>query len=339
MLSESKASHLKHLFEDGTLSFDDMRNVFKTVFTGKVGLSNKVRRIPLMITYKDGGFALANDDNTVKEPFSIDKVCTKCKCTGPLKEALTNTMNRFVKALNHLEQVDLNSIFANGQNYFAVDVIVPPEKHLADYGNMCFLQCNGVNCYDNTFKNVVEDEENSKKISERLAMNKSIMLSQPELSPENIERLKSSTSPDKALEEILQMLEKIVDGIGYKATVNDYVKERYAKYIVNCALRKGLDVYRNSDFVNELIARLSYVYKHRPSRADLITYAKKDGIDFKSQAYADLINDLEASAEETNTAIIKPVEDLVCRAGILIIKCLLGMIAADPRRSAMKIVP
>lgn len=116
-----------------------MRNVFKTVFTGKVGLSNKVRRIPLMITYKDGGFALANDDNTVKEPFSIDKVCTKCKCTGPLKEALTNTMNRFVKALNHLEQVDLNSIFANGQNYFAVDVIVPPEKHLADYGNMCFL--------------------------------------------------------------------------------------------------------------------------------------------------------------------------------------------------------
>lgn len=28
LLSESKKSHLKHLFEDGRLTFDDMRNIF-----------------------------------------------------------------------------------------------------------------------------------------------------------------------------------------------------------------------------------------------------------------------------------------------------------------------
>lgn len=75
MLSESKMSHMKHLFEDGTLTFDDMRNIFKQVFVGKVGISNKVNRIPLSITYKNGAFALANDDNSIKDPFSVDKVC------------------------------------------------------------------------------------------------------------------------------------------------------------------------------------------------------------------------------------------------------------------------
>lgn len=339
MLTESKKTHLKHLFEDGTMTFDDMRNIFKQVFTGKVGLTRKVKTIPLMITYKDGNFMMANDDHSVKTPFSVDKVCAKCKCKGPVKEALTDTMNKFVKRLNSLEQVDLNSIFANGQNYVTLDVIVPPESNLADYGNRCFLQCNGVNCYDSTFKNMVEDEENSKKISEKLAWDKASELCQSDLSPENIERLKASTSPDVALQEVLKKLEEIVDGIGYKATVNDYVRERFAKYIVNAALKRGIDLYHNSDFVKELIARLSYTEDHRPSRADLITYAKKDGVNYKSDEYSGLINDLEEHAEETNDAIIRPVEELALKAGILVMKCLLGMVAADPRRSAQKLCP
>jgi hypothetical protein len=334
MLTESRKTHLKHLFEDGTMTFDDMRNIFKSVFTGKVGLTTKVNTIPLMITYKDGEFAIANDDNSAKEPFSVDKVCAKCKCKGPVKEALTATMNKFVKKLNSLEQVDLNSIFANGQNYMTIDVIIPPEAHLADYGNRCFLQCNGINCYDSTFKNVVEDEENSKKISEKLSLSTATDICQPNLSPDNIARLKASTSPDVALNEILQKLGEIVDGIGYKATVNDYVRERFAKYIVNTALKRGIDLYHNSDFVKELIARLSYTEDHHPSRGDLITYAKRDGVDYKSDDYNGLINDLEEHAEETNDAIIRPIEELALQAGLLVIKCLCGVIAADPRRSA-----
>jgi len=112
------------------------------------------------------------------------------------------------------------------------------------------------------------------------------------------------------------------------------VRERFAKYIVNTALKRGIDLYHNSDFVKELIARLSYTEDHRPSRADLITYAKRDGVNYKSDEYSGLINDLEEHAEETNDAIIRPIEELALQAGLLAIKCLLGVIAADPRRSA-----
>lgn len=203
LLSESKMSHMKHLFEDGTLTFDDMRNIFKQVFVGKVGISNKVNRIPLSITYKDGAFALANDDNSIKDPFSVDKVCQKCKCNGPVKEALTTTMNDFMKVLGKLDQKDLNSIFANGQNYYSIDVVIPPEEHLADYGNRCFLQCNKIKCYDNTFKNIVEDDDNTQKLSDKLKVKECAIVSGPELSQDKIQRLKSSMSPDAALKDIL----------------------------------------------------------------------------------------------------------------------------------------
>ncbi len=339
VLTESKASRLRHLFDDGTMTFDDFRNTFNNVFKGKTGISRNVKKIPLSITYKDGQYALANDKNSVKEPFTIDKVCQKCKCTGPLKDALTNTISSLMKALDKLDQKDKNSIFANGQNFYSVDVVVPPEKHLADYGNRCFLQRNKVNCYDNTFKNVVEDDDNTNKLAEKLKLDKAIAECGLEVSPETIERLKASTSPDEALKEVLEDLSKIVDGIGYKATVNDYVKEQYAKYIVNNALRQGIDLYANSDFVQELIARLSYISDHRPNRADLITYAKRDGIDFKCPEYKELIDFLEQNAEETNTQIMKPIEDLVLKAGVLLIKCLIGMVAADPRKSAKKLLP
>ena len=338
VLKESKASHLKHLFDDGTMTFDDFRTTFKNVFKGKVGISGNVKKIPLSITYKDGQYMLANDKNSVKEPFSVDKVCQKCKCEGEMKEAVSNTLASFMKALDKLDQKDKNSIFANGQNFYSIDLVLPPPKCIQDYHNRCFLQRNKVNCYDNTFSKVVEDEDNTNKLSEKLKLDKALAECGCDMSPECIDRLKTSTSPDKALEELLGDLSKIVDGIGYKATVNDYVKERYAKYIVNNALKQGIDLYANSDFVQELIARLSHISDHRPNRADLITYAKRGGVDFKNPAYKELIDYLENNSEETNNQIMKPIEDIVLKAGVLLIKCLLGMVAADPRKSAKKLL-
>lgn len=97
------------------------------MFTGKVRVTNKVKKIPLSITYKNGAFLLANDDASIKSPYALDCVCKKCKCNGLAKDAFMNTVNGLLEALGTLDQKDLNSVFANGQNYYSVDVIVPPE--------------------------------------------------------------------------------------------------------------------------------------------------------------------------------------------------------------------
>ena len=333
VLTESKASHLKHLFEDGTMTFDDMRNIFKNVFQGKVYVTPKVKSLPFAITYKDGNFALSNGDKALKDPMTVEKVCSTCKCKGAAKDALLTTIGQLVNKLSKLDQTELNSMFANGQNYYTFDVVVPPEDQLGLYGNKCFIQKNKLNSYDAGFQNLTEDEEQTAKLDEFLGQDVEQCISD-----DNIKRLQASYSPDKALAEVLADLEKLVDGIGYKAKINDFVTDQYSKLIVNCALKHGIDLYRNSDFVNELIARLSYIFTRKPNKGDLLAYAKHDGIDIKNQALREMIEWLDDHSEEINAQIIKPVERLVLKAGVLVMKCFLGLVAADPCKTSQKLV-
>lgn len=342
LLSESKMSHLKHLFEDGTLSFDDMRGIFNKVFTGKVGINTNIERTPLLLTYKDGKFVLAKNSQDDEQPFSDTVVCKRCNCNSGNKQLVVTAINNFMKPLSKLSEEELEPIFKNGKRCLSLDVIIPAKEQLSDYGNRCFLQFNNVGKYDNNTNTIVEDEPQRTEecgfdIGNYIRNNKCIDNS-IELDDDKIQHLKNSTSPDTALKGLLSKLAQIVDGIGYKATVNDYVRERYAKHIVNTALKYGIDLYRNSDFVNELISRLSYVSDHRPNRGDLITYAKRDRVDWRSPQYREFIADLESTADQTNDEIVKPIELLVLEAGILLMKCFLGIVVSDPRRQAKKLV-
>ena len=133
------------------MTFDDMRNIFKNVFQGKVYVTPKVKSLPFAITYKDGNFALSNGDKALKDPMTIEKVCSTCKCKGAAKDALLTTIGQLVDKLSKLDQTELNSMFANGQNYYTFDVVVPPEEQLGLYGNKCFVQKNKLNSYDAGF--------------------------------------------------------------------------------------------------------------------------------------------------------------------------------------------
>lgn len=133
------------------MTFDDMRNIFKAVFQGKVYVTPKVKSLPFAITYKDGNFGLSNSDKSLKDPVTIEKACANCKCKGAAKDALMLTIGNLVDKLSKLDQTELNSTFANGQNYYAFDVVVPPEDQLKLYGNKCFVQKNKLNSYDAGF--------------------------------------------------------------------------------------------------------------------------------------------------------------------------------------------
>ena len=46
--------HLAHLFDQGSLTFAEIRDIFKKLFTGKLGVTEKVDGMNLNVTYKDG---------------------------------------------------------------------------------------------------------------------------------------------------------------------------------------------------------------------------------------------------------------------------------------------
>jgi len=330
--------HINHIFEDGNLTFAEIRDIFKNVFQGKTQLSEKVDGLALSITYKDGKFGVARDKKSLKDPMDIAKLTDKYCDKKEVREAFTASVKDLSDALSSLDQVQLNKVFANGQNFMRCEIIYPPCKNVLDYGNKCFLVLHGLDVYNNLFDKVSEDQEQANRLFEMLRKHKALQQETFEITKPNILRIKNSVDADEALASLMQDLEALVKGNGWKCSVNDYVKDRYSSYIVDCALKSGIDVGRNSDFVNELVARLSNVSGRRPTKTDLITYAKKDGIDYKAQNYRDMMAYLEETAAETNAEIIKPVERLCIKAGVSLIKNLQGFMAADPSKTAQKML-
>ena len=155
-----------------------------------------------------------------------------------------------------------------------------------------------------------------------------------EITRPNVLRIKNSVDAGEALNELMADLSKIVDGIGFRATINDFVKDRYSRYIVNAAMQKGIDVDKDCDWTAEVVDRFSNVSGRRPTKADLNTYAKKAGIDTRSDSYKQLMDYLKDTAEETNTVIMQPIEDLVMKAGVMLMKNLTGFMAADPNKTS-----
>jgi len=121
-----------------------------------------------------------------------------------------------------------------------------------------------------------------------------------EISKPAVLKIKSLTNAKRVLETVLAKLNEFINGVGWKCTIDDYVLDRYSRHLVNKALEHGLDVSRNSDFVVELASRLSNVSGRKPTRSDLATYAKREGLDCKSDAYKSFISDVESTAAETN---------------------------------------
>ena len=150
-------------------------------------------------------------------------------------------------------------------------------------------------------------------------------------------QLKNSKTGKESLEIVLKKLAELIKDLGWSATVNDYAKERFKKYIINRAIEADFPLSRNSEFVNELADRLSNISKRRPNKNDLAAFAKREGIDVKSEEYKNFVNELDASLDEANTVIIKPLEDLVIGAGLLLMKNLVGYISTDPQKTSKKL--
>lgn len=337
-LTEGGASgHMAHLFEDGNLSFGELRTVFSELFKGEVMISEKTDGQALAITYKDGEFGVARNKTSLKDPMTIKKLSSMFEGRGELKKAFVNSMNDLSKALSSLSKQELTRFFDNGKNFMAFEIIYPPTKNVIDYGDRCLLQLHGINIYDDKYNKVSEDKQAAEDLFETLKNHKALKQATFEITGPAILKIKNSISAKKALNIILEDLDKLVDGIGYKATINDYVKVRYIKKIINAATKANLDLDRQSEFVSNLADRLSKVSGKKPSKADLAYLAKKADLNPRTDEYKEFLNRIENMADDDNTEIIKPIENLIIKAGMLLIKNLQGFVAADRSKSAKEL--
>lgn len=125
---------------------------------------------------------------------------------------------------------------------------------------------------------------------------------------EQVAALKKAEACRKQLEALENRIEKMTDGLGWRCTLDQYVDDKYSRHIVNAAMKYGIDVSRDSQFVKSLVRRLAEIAaRGKPTKSDLATYAKCDKVDFKSDACREFLADVEQNARQTNDEVLGPI--------------------------------
>ena len=333
-LTESKKS--QHIFENGEITFGNIRDVLTKAFCGDILMSSKVPGMSLLVTYKDGDFGIATDLKKLSKPCS----CLKLNCcdeVAEIKEAFKNSVNDLIDALQELDPVLLNKYFANGQNFLDCQFIYPPADRCSDYCNKCFMTLNKIKCYDKNFKEIGEDTESAEKLFNTLRNHGALCHEMTEIALPKIAALKGCANSKVVLAKILEKLNEFINGVGWGCSIDSYIQDKYSRHIINKALEHNLDVSRNSPFVHELVSRLSGT-SVRPTKSDLVTFAKREGLDCKSDDYKSFLSDIESNSAEIGKEIIQPIENLLYYAIIMAAKNIIGYMTADPSSATRKLM-
>ena len=338
LVCEGGASgHMSHLFEDPDLKFSDLKKIFTQLFKGKLSITEKTDGQALAVTCKNGEVLASRNKKTLENPISLDEIEKMFEGRNEVKDAFVKSMRDISNALSTLSEEEQLDIFANGKKFMAFEIIYPPTKNVIDYGNRCLIQLHGINKYDKKWNKIGEDKPAADKLYELLKQHKALKQETFEITNHIKLKLKDSKTGEASLKLILDELTKLVDGLGWNATINDYAQERFEKYIVNRANEVDYPLSKNSEFVKELAVRLSKISKRSVNKNDLAAFAKREGLDVKDPKYKEFINELDKTMDDANLVVIKPLEDLVIKAGLLLMKNLVGYIALDPKKSSRKL--
>lgn len=257
----------------------------------------------------------------------------ECDC-----KPVDTTVAAVADALQKIDPVLLNRCFANGSNKLKLRLVCPPAGCSDLYGGKCFLQVDGIDCFDSDGKSIGQDKESSFELFKALKSNGCECAQDCTLDAEKLSALNRCRSEKRVLKNILDALAKLVDGIGWGCSIKYYIHDRYARSIVNKALEHNLDVSKNGAFVDELASRLSGTSPSRPTKSDLVTFAKREGIDCKSQDYKDFLDDIESTAEQTSNEIISPVENVIYYGISNAANNVIALMALDPNPKAQKLL-
>lgn len=336
MINESKKSH--HIFNNDNLTFKQLKDIFTDVFDSYiVKVSKEVPMSSVYVTNKDGDFYIASVDKPEKL-LKVDALKNITKLDECSCKSANSTLDDVLSTLQTIDPVLLNRYFANGKNMLKCSLICPPDGCGDFYGDRCFIQFDGVDCFDGDCNCVGQDQKTGFELFKILKSNENLTNELGALNAEQLNALKRCRSEKNILANIISQLSKLVDGIGWGCSLKYYIQDKYSRSIVNKALEHGLDVSRNGSFVNELASRLSGTSSSRPTKSDLITFAKREGIDCKSQTYKDFLNDIESNADQTNKEIIAPIENMLYYALSKAANNVLAMMTLDPNPKTKKLL-
>lgn len=340
-LIESKKKRPLHVFEDGEMTFGDIRNLIEDLFQKEiVTIKPKKPYATVGITCKDGKVCGYWNQDKPGEARAISNFASSYSGDKNYKVPFQTLLDSVEKSISDMDTEEQKEVFDDGHRFLKLDVYMPDNlTQCQNCGNSLIGVPNGQIHYDEKFENEVPLTEADEDISQRIisifntnvnnrtskkANLDPLARSAYALKEEAVSAFRQCPNKKEVVNEVAKLLMELIDGLGYRATLNDYVKERYERKIMNAATKSGLNVRRSSEFVSEMVDRLSTMSSKRPTLSDLSTYAKREGVNVNSDEYKNFLELIEGTLEADNYEMLKPISVLLNKIFVLFLKNMLG---------------
>lgn len=338
IISEGGADgHMSHLYEIADITLGDLRDIFTDLFSNNIKMTEKTDGQNLNVTFKDGKIKAARNKATLKNPLSIDEVAELFAGRGDVKDAFVNSLKDLQSACDTLSKNEIDSIFNDGLNFMSIEIIYPPTKNVIDYNNRCLIQFHGINKFNDKFDKIGQDDKLATKLYTFLKKKNAINQSVFEITKPTVLKIKKSIKAKDDLALVLSKLADLAKGVGYNITLEQYVKEKIKPIIIDTASDVNIYVSANSVFVDKLADRFSPISSKRPTKNDLVSYAKAENINTKDSNYKELLSKLAEMDKTVLNESMLNIEQVIVLAGSLLISNLVGFVSADRSAAAQKL--
>lgn len=161
--------HMAHIFEDMSLTFNDIKEIFQLGLSGQISVNNNVMEKTdgqnLLFTFKSNNIRAARNGSDIKNGgMSIKEISDKFEGRGVVKDAFVFAVQDLQNAIRRLNPNQIQKIFTNGTTWMSCEVIYPASANVINYDG-AFLIFHGAFEYNSRGERISEHPEYERILS------------------------------------------------------------------------------------------------------------------------------------------------------------------------------
>jgi hypothetical protein len=142
LLEGGAAGHLAHPFEDGDLTFNDMKEMIKRGLVGgldkEAPVTEKLDGQNIAFSFKDGKIIFGRNKGHVrdagKNALDVKGITQQFAGRGGIEKAFVGAAEDLQSAISKLTPQQTKNMFKNGSKFMSLEIILPDTQNVIPYG-------------------------------------------------------------------------------------------------------------------------------------------------------------------------------------------------------------
>jgi transposase-like protein len=142
LLEGGAAGHLAHPFEDGDLTFNDMKEMIKRGLVGgldkEAPVTEKLDGQNIAFSFKDGKIIFGRNKGHVrdggKNALDVKGITQQFAGRGGIEKAFVGAAEDLQSAISKLTPEQTKNMFKNGSKFMSLEIILPDTQNVIPYG-------------------------------------------------------------------------------------------------------------------------------------------------------------------------------------------------------------